>query len=43
MRDPSVLVLTFSAIQLARELLTLLRERTSRPEIRVVIICKEVR
>ena len=43
MRDPSVLVLTFSAIQLARELLSLLRDRASRPEIRVVVIREEVR
>ncbi len=51
MRDPSVLVLTFSAIQLARDLLALLRERAACPrsrrkggtEIRVVITRKEAR
>jgi hypothetical protein len=37
-RDPSVLVLTLGIIQLARDLLALLRDRSARPETRVVII-----
>ena len=37
-RDPSVLVLALSAIQLARDLLALLREKSARPETRVIAI-----
>ena len=43
-RDPGVLVLALSAIQLGRDLLALLRDRSARPETRVVVIfCGEIR
>lgn len=41
MRDPDVLVLAIGAIQLARDVLALLRERASRWQIRMVIIGRE--
>jgi hypothetical protein len=37
-RDPSVLVLALGVIQLARDVVALLRERSTPPEIRVLII-----
>ena len=43
MRDPGVLILALGGIQLARDLLAVLRERSARPETRVVIIRKEAR
>ncbi len=42
-RDPAVLVLALGAIQFARDLLALLRERSAGPETRVVIIRREAR
>ena len=42
-RDPGVLIVALGVIQLARDLLGLLRERSARPETRVVIICGEAR
>jgi len=39
--EPTVLVLTLSVIQLARDVVALLRERRVAPEIRVLISRKE--
>jgi hypothetical protein len=36
--DPTVLVLTLSVVQLARDVVALLRERSRAPEIRVLMI-----
>lgn len=38
MPDPDVLVLGLGVVQLARDVLALLRERSTPPEIRVLII-----
>jgi len=42
-RDPVVFVLALSIVQLARDMLALRRERSTPPEIRVLIIHGEAR
>lgn len=42
-RDPGLFVLALSVLQLARDVLALFRERSTSPEIRVLIIRREAR